>query len=111
MKKIIAVGLTSLIALSVLSGCTQDNSERPVIRGSSDSTVISAESSGESKSSDADYADFLFGSDVIEINITADESEWKSMIENAASKPWTKCNGLPSARQKAAEKHSLPEKA
>lgn len=37
--------------------------------------------------SNSDYSTALFGSDVITVDITADQDEWDNMIENASSKP------------------------
>lgn len=42
--------------------------------------------------SSVEYPDKLFGRDVINIEITADETDWTDMLENKMSKPYISCD-------------------
>ena len=73
-------------SFEVISGGTKQDA-------SSDEVSVRSEDGSEHihSESGSDYAAALFEKDVLEINITADESEWQEMLRNAASKPWVKC--------------------
>lgn len=71
MKKILSIILTLIISLN-LAACQ---------------SARAATNNKATENGDSDYETALFGSDILKIDITADEQEWESLIENAASKP------------------------
>ena len=109
MKKMSALVMCLMLSLGCSACGTEDGGEYQEIKAESSFEVISGGSRTDNTSENdgnaaglkdqtvsvsagnAEYDDILSGNNVLEINITADASEWQQMLKDAASKPWIKC--------------------
>ena len=104
MKKTAVIALVCVLAVSMCA-CANTEESSAVKQGSyvqsaaGSDTEQSKNGSSEAirttsdeTAAEADYETALFGNDILQINISADEKEWKEFLENAASKPWIQCN-------------------
>ena len=104
MKKTAVIALVCVLAVSMCA-CANTEESSAVKQGSYVQSAAGSDTeqskNGSSEASrttsdetaaEADYETALFGNDILQINISADEKEWKEFLENAASKPWIQCN-------------------
>ena len=104
MKKTAVIVLVCVLAVSMCA-CANTEESSAVKQGSYVQSAAGSDTeqskNGSSEASrttsdetaaEADYETALFGNDILQINISADEKEWKEFLENAASKPWIQCN-------------------
>lgn len=97
MKRKISIIMCLALILSIATGCTntENTAESSSVSGSnsaiSESSADNLEnigSSAENTETTTEYQEKLFNGNVINIDITCDESDWQEMLGNAQSKPY-----------------------
>lgn len=97
MKRKISIIMSLALILSIATGCTntENTAESSSVSGSnsiiSESSADNLEnigSSAENTETTTEYQEKLFNGNVINIDITCDESDWQEMLSNAQSKPY-----------------------
>lgn len=97
MKRKISIIMSLALILSIATGCTntENTAESSSVAGSnsviSESSADNLEnigSSAENTETTTEYQEKLFNGNVINIDITCDESDWQEMLSNAQSKPY-----------------------
>lgn len=97
MKRKISIIMSLALILSIATGCTntENTAESSSVSGSnsaiSESSADNLEnigSSAENAETTTEYQEKLFNGNVINIDITCDESDWQKMLSNAQSKPY-----------------------
>lgn len=97
MKRKISIIMCLALILSIATGCTntENTAESSSVSGSnsaiSESSADNLEnigSSAENAETTTEYQEKLFNGNVINIDITCDESDWQEMLSNAQSKPY-----------------------
>lgn len=97
MKRKISIIMSLALILSIATGCTntENTAESSSVAGSnsviSESSADNLEnigSSAENTKTTTEYQEKLFNGNVINIDITCDESDWQEMLSNAQSKPY-----------------------
>ena len=97
MKRKISIIMSLALILSIATGCTntENTAESSSVSGSN--SIISKSSadnlenigsSAENTETTTEYQEKLFNGNVINIDITCDESDWQEMLSNAQSKPY-----------------------
>ncbi len=97
MKRKISIIMSLALILSIATGCTntENTAESSSVAGNgsviSESSADNLEnigSSAENTETTTEYQEKLFNGNVINIDITCDESDWQEMLSNAQSKPY-----------------------
>lgn len=97
MKRKISIIMSLALILSIATGCTntENTAESSSVAGSnsviSESSADNLEnigSSAENTETTTEYQEKLFNGNIINIDITCDESDWQEMLSNAQSKPY-----------------------
>lgn len=95
MKRNISIIMCLVLILSIATGCanTENTAESYSVTSSSSTLSESSSDSLENVSSSSDettseYQKKLFNGNVINIDITCDESDWQEMLNNAQNKPY-----------------------
>ena len=99
MKKTSVIILSCILALSMCA-CSETKEDPAAAQDSDVQLSVNSEAveseikeiSAEETAAAADYETAVFGNDILQVNITADENEWKEFLENAGSKPWIRCS-------------------
>ena len=97
MKRKISIIMCLALILSIATGCTNTENTAESSSVSGNGSVISEssadnleniDSSAENTETTTEYQEKLFNGNVINIDITCDESDWQEMLSNAQSKPY-----------------------
>lgn len=97
MKRKISIIMSLALILSIATGCTNTENTAESSSVSGNGSVISESSadnlenigsSAENTETTTEYQEKLFNGNVINIDITCDESDWQEMLSNAQSKPY-----------------------
>ena len=97
MKRKISIIMCLALILSIATGCTNTENTAESSSVSGNGSVISESSadnlenigsSAENTEITTEYQEKLFNGNVINIDITCDESDWQEMLSNAQSKPY-----------------------
>ena len=97
MKRKISIIMCLALILSIATGCTNTENTAESSSVSGNGSVISESSadnlenigsSAENIETTTEYQKKLFNGNVINIDITCDESDWQEMLSNAQSKPY-----------------------
>lgn len=97
MKRKISIIMCLALILSIATGCTNTENTAESSSVSGNGSVISESSadnlenigsSTENTETTTEYQEKLFNGNVINIDITCDESDWQEMLSNAQSKPY-----------------------
>ena len=97
MKRKISIIMCLALILSIATGCTNTENTAESSSVSGNGSVISESSadnlenigsSAENTETTTEYQEKLFNGNVINIDITCDESGWQEMLSNAQSKPY-----------------------
>lgn len=97
MKRKISIIMSLALILSIATGCTNTENTAESSSVSGNGSVISESSadnlenigsSAENTEITTEYQEKLFNGNVINIDITCDESDWQEMLSNAQSKPY-----------------------
>ena len=97
MKRKISIIMCLALILSIATGCTNTENTAESSSVSGNGSVISESSadnlenigsSAENTETTTEYQEKLFNGNVINIDITCDESDWQEMLSNAQSKPY-----------------------
>lgn len=97
MKRKISIIMSLALILSIATGCTNTENTAESSSVSGNGSVISESSadnlenigsSAENTEITTEYQEKLFNGNIINIDITCDESDWQEMLSNAQSKPY-----------------------
>lgn len=97
MKRKISIIMSLALILIIATGCTNTENTAESSSVSGNGSVISESSadnlenigsSAENTETTTEYQEKLFNGNVINIDITCDESDWQEMLSNAQSKPY-----------------------
>lgn len=97
MKRKISIIMSLALILSIATGCTNTENTAESSSVSGNGSVISESSadnlenigsSAENTETTTEYQEKLFNGNVINIDITCNESDWQEMLSNAQSKPY-----------------------
>ncbi|MBN2221638.1 MAG: hypothetical protein JW708_05465, partial [Vallitaleaceae bacterium] len=92
MKRLGQIFSLLLSVTIILTACGQSKQASEVTEEVSGTASTEEEEVSQESQSTTEYAQEIFGSEIIQVDILADEAQWATMLENAVNEEYIKVN-------------------